>query len=587
MNTSTQKSRGFRKNPSGEDQKKQHAIKNILQKDLTPYLVFLIPMTFLCIFLFWPLVNTLLRAFMKTGNAFDLGSLSLEGFRKFLTSSLYRRSLQNSFIVGISVTIASLAVGVPMGYFVARVKMAAKPLMLSLGILPVIMPSFIGAFSWIILLGRQGVARYFINLALAPLGIELPSIYGMFGMIFCMTMTYYPFVFLLSHGAFSSANALLEDAGMLMGASRWRIFRTITFPLVIPSIGAAALLVFIRSIGNFGIPAIIGADQYVLPTLIYFRVNGFWDLNGASSIAVVNVVITGFVLWLQKYVVSRREYETISASRVEIRQHGNPLIRGIATVFCLSVLFISLTPQIVIIVMSFFQKWQGLYPEGFTLANYIRIPKMTSMELWNSLYLSSIATLLTAILGSIIAYITERRRPKGAGILDMAIMAPFILPGTVVSVALLSAFSGRNWISIGGTYTIIIVAYMVRRTPYVYRSVAASLTQLNPSLEEASTIAGAHWIYTFRRVSVPLILPGIISGSILTFSTLLQELSTTILLYSSQTRTVPILIYGSVADGQLGEASALSVLLLLVVFVIVYLTNKSQGKGLSSGFKMG
>ncbi|MDD3982259.1 MAG: iron ABC transporter permease [Spirochaetia bacterium] len=560
--------------------------KKFLQKDLTPYLVFLIPMAFLCVFLFWPLVTTLLRAFMKSGNKFDLGALGVSGFEKFFTSALYQRSLRNSFIVGISVTLCSLFIGVPMGYFVARVKIPGKSLLLSLGILPVIMPSFIGAFSWIILLGRQGVLRHFINIVLVPLGLELPPIYGMFGMIFCMSLTYYPFVFLLSHGAFSSANALLEDAGMLMGAGRWRVLRTITFPLVIPSIGAAALLVFIRSIGNFGIPAIIGGDQYVLPTLIYFRVNGFWDLNGASSIAVVNVLITGAVLWFQKYVVSRREYETISASHVEIQQHKHPVLRVVAFLYCLVVLLVSLAPQIVIIVMSFFEKWQGLLPEGFTLANFSKIPKNSPKELLNSLYLSTIATLLTAILGSIIAYITERRKPKGAGILDMAVMAPFILPGTVVSVALLSAFSGRSAIPLGGTYTIIIIAYMVRRTPYVYRSVAASLTQLNPSLEEASTIAGAHWIYTFRRVSVPLILPGIISGSILTFSTLLQELSTTILLYGARTRTVPIQIYGAVADGKMGEASALSVLLLIVVFAIVYATNKSKGRDLSAGLKM-
>ncbi len=564
----------------------QGGFKKFLQKDLTPYLVFLIPMAFLCVFLFWPLVTTLFRAFMKSGNKFNLGALGISGFEKFFTSALYQRSLKNSFIVGISVTVCSLLIGVPMGYFVARVKISGKSLLLSLGILPVIMPSFIGAFSWIILLGRQGVLRYFINTVLAPLGMELPPIYGMFGMIFCMSLTYYPFVFLLSHGAFSSANALLEDAGMLMGASRWRVLRTITFPLVIPSIGAAALLVFIRSIGNFGIPAIIGGDQYVLPTLIYFRVNGFWDLNGASSIAVVNVLITGAVLWFQKYVVSRREYETISASHVEIQQHSHPLIRVIAFLYCLVVLLVSLAPQIVIIVMSFFEKWQGLLPEGLTLANYSKIPKNSPKELLNSLYLSTIATLLTAVLGSIIAYITERRKPKGAGILDMAVMAPFILPGTVVSVALLSAFSGKSAIPLGGTYTIIIIAYMVRRTPYVYRSVAASLTQLNPSLEEASTIAGAHWIYTFRRVSVPLILPGIISGSILTFSTLLQELSTTILLYGARTRTVPIQIYGAVADGKMGEASALSVILLIVVFAIVYATNKSKGRDLSAGLKM-
>jgi iron(III) transport system permease protein len=127
-------------------------------------------MAFLCVFLFWPLVTTLLRAFMKSGNKFNLGALGISGFEKFFTSALYQRSLKNSFIVGISVTVCSLLIGVPMGYFVARVKIPGKSLLLSLGILPVIMPSFIGAFSWIILLGRQGVLRYFINTVLAPWG---------------------------------------------------------------------------------------------------------------------------------------------------------------------------------------------------------------------------------------------------------------------------------------------------------------------------------------------------------------------------------------------------------------------------------
>jgi iron(III) transport system permease protein len=449
------------------------------------------------------------------------------------------------------------------------------------------MPSFVGAFTWVILLGRQGVVRHFLNLLLAPLGITIPTIYGMFGMILCMTLTYYPFVFQLAYGAFASANALLEEAGMLMGASRWHIFRTITFPLILPSLGAGALLVFVRTIGNFGIPAIIGGDKYVLPTLIYFRVNGFWDLNGAASIAIVNVAITALVLYLQKRIVSRHEYETISATHSEIKQHDGKAIRIIAFVYCAIILVVSLLPQITIIVMSFFEKWVGLFPEGFTLRHYTRIPTHSHKELFNTFYLSIMATVLAALLGSLVAYITERKKPKGAALLDMSIMMPFILPGTVVSVALLSAFSGNSIIKLTGTYTIIVISYMVRRTPYVYRSVAASLSQLNPSLEEASTIAGANWFYTFRRVSVPLIMPAIISGSILTLTTLLQELSTTILLYSSKTRTVPIQIYGAVADGKLGEASALSVVLLIVVFVIVYAMNRKQGKSIASAFKMG
>lgn len=570
-----------------EQSSENSKLKRFLQKDFTPYLVFAIPLGFLVIFLFWPMITTLLRAFMKTGAKFSLGEFSVEGFTKFFTSPLYQKSLRNSFVLSISVVFFSILIGVPMGYIVARVKVPAKNLLLSLGILPVIMPAFVGAFSWIILMGRQGVIRHFLNILLNPLGITVPTIYGMFGMIFTMTLIYYPFVFLLSYSSFSSANPLLEEAAMLMGASKWRIFWTVTFPLILPSLGAAALLVFIRAIGSFGIPAIIGAEEYVLPTLIYFRVNGFWDLNGAASIAVVNVVITGVVLIVQKYVVSRRQYETISASRSEQKLYTHWAIRLFGTLFCVLILVVSLAPQITIIVMSFFEKWQGLLPEGFTWANYAKIPHVSRTELGNSLYLSALATFLTAVLGSIIAYITERRKPKGSAILDLAIMAPFVLPGTVVSVALLSAFSGNALIPLGGTFTIIIISYMIRRTPYVYRSVVASLTQLDPTLEESSGIMGANWLYTFRRVSLPLILPGIISGSILTFSTLLQELSTTILLYSARTRTVPIQIYSAVADGKMGEASALSVLLLVVVFIIVYTMNKVQGNSMANSFKMG
>ncbi len=558
-----------------------------MRKDFSQAIVFAIPMVFLAIFLLYPMATTLVRAFMTPSDDLAFHGFSLEGFKSFFTSNLYRKSLYNSFVVSISVTVFALLIGVPMGYIAARVKIPCKSLILSLGILPIIMPSFVGAFTWVILLGRNGILRVALNFLLSPFGITIPSIYGKFGMILCMTLTYYPFVFQLSYGAFASANALLEEAAMLMGADKKRIMRTITFPLILPSLGAAALLVFVRAIGNFGIPAIIGGDNYVLPTLIYFEVNGFWNINGASSIAVVNVAITAFVLYLQKYIVSRHEYETISATHTEIKQHESKgaVIGG--TIYCAIILILSLLPQITIIVMSFFEKWVGLFPEGFTLSNYTRIPRYSSHELFNSFYLSILATVLCAILGSIVAYITERKKPKGAALLDLSIMAPFILPGTVVSIALLAAFSGNSIIRLTGTYTIIIISYMIRRTPYVYRSVSATLTQLNPSLEEASTISGATWFYTFRKVTVPLILPSITSGSILTLTTLLQELSTTILLYSGRTRTVPIQIYGAVQDGKLGQASAQSVVLLVIVFCIVYIANKRQGKGFASSFKMG
>ncbi|MBP5162287.1 MAG: iron ABC transporter permease [Spirochaetales bacterium] len=562
-------------------------IKKFFQKDFSQLIIFAIPMLFLGVFLLYPMGITLLRAFWKPASfEFKFTGWSLEGFRQFFGTRLYLKSLRNSIVVSVSVTLLTILIGVPMGYCVARVKIPGRKLMLSLGILPIIMPSFVGAYTWVILLGNKGIVRVALNWLLSPLGITIPSIYGMFGMILCMTLTYYPFVFQMAYGAFSGANALLEESAMLMGASKARIMRTITLPLIIPSLGAAALLVFVRAIGNFGIPAVIGGNNYVLPTLISFAYQGDGDINFASSIAVLNVIITGVVLYVQKFIVSRREYETISSSHTDVKLHESFGAKLIAIIICLIVLIFSLLPQVTIIVMSFFKRWTGLLPAGFTFDNYISIPRKAGKELFNSFFLSLMATMLCAIFGSILAYITERKKPKGAALLDISIMAPFILPGTVVSIALLSAFGGNGLFKMTGTYAILLVSYMIRRTPYVYRSVAANLTQLNPSLEEASTISGATWFYTFKRVSVPLIMPSIISGSVMTLTTLLQELSTTILLYGPRTRTVPILIYNAVLANNLGQASALSTVLLIVVFIIIYTMNTRKGTDLSSSMKM-
>jgi len=564
----------------------QKFFKQKIKQDYTPYIVLSIPMVFLLFFLIWPLGTTVGRAFIERGQDFSLSNFSFANFDRFFTSTMYQRSLRNSFLVAFSVVFFTLLIGVPMGYFVARVEMPFKRVMLSLGILPIITPAFVGAFSWIILLGRQGVLRYLINRILTIFGWTLPPIYGLFGIIFTMTLVYFPFVFLLSHGAFKSSNPLLEESAMIMGAKNSRILRTVTVPLILPSLGAAAILVFIRSIGNFGIPAILGGQQYVLPTLIYFRVNGFWDLNGAAAIAMISVMIVIIALWMQKKIISSREYETISTASSEHKLYKHPIIKIIANVYCWFILIIALAPQITIFIMSFFEKWRGLLPIGFTLNNYLSIPQIASKPIFNSLYLALTASFFTAILGSLIAYIVERRRPKGAILIDFTVMTPFVLPGIVVAVALLTTFSSGP-IILSGTYTIIMISFIVRRTPYVFRSVCASLTQLDEALEESSLIAGANWFYTFRRVTLPLILPGIIAGTILTFSTLLQELSTTILLYSSKTQTLPIQIYNAVADGKFGEASALSVLLMLTVFIFVYLMNIFVGESSSSGLKLG
>lgn len=553
-----------------------------LRKDYSSYFVLGAAVVFVAIFLVYPLMRTVLLAFVPKGEAVTFGNFGFQNFDKFWESSLYLRSLVNSLYISISVVLFTSLIGIPMGYLVARVDLPFKRLLLSLGILPIIMPAFVGAFSWIIVLGRQGAIR----VLLSHLGIELPPIYGPFGIIFSMTMMYYPFTFLLTEGAFETANPTLEESAATMGARLPRILRTIDLPLILPSIGAGTILVFIRAIDNFGIPAVIGGNTYVLPTLIYFRVNGFWDLNSAAAISLIIVVITVFALWVQKYIISRREYETISASRSKISLHSHPLVKILAGIFCWGIIIISLLPQITLLVMSFFSTWNGLWPKGFTLGNYAQISQFLSGPIKNSLYLATTASLGAAIIGTLVAYIIQRRSVRGSALLDYAVMLPFILPGIVVAVALLTAFSSGPLL-IRGTFFIIFISYVIRRTPYVFRAVSAGLTQLDPSLEEASILSGATWFYTFKKVTFPLIFMTIASGTILTFATLLKELSTTILLYSAKTRTLPIAIYDSVNDGNFGLASALSTVLFVVVLGVTYGINRYTGKSMAASFRAG
>ncbi len=552
------------------------------RKDLSSHFILGAAVVFVAVFVIYPLLRVILLAFVPNGELIRLANITLVNFGKFFTSSLYMRSLRNSLYISISVVFFTLLIGIPMGYFVARVSMPFKRLILSLSILPIIMPAFVGAFSWVIMLGRKGVLRILIERT----GLVLPPIYGPFGIIFSMTMMYYPFVFLLSEGAFETANPALEENAVIMGARLPRILRTIDLPLILPSIGAAAILVFIRAIDNFGIPAVIGGNTYVLPTLIYFQVSGFWNLHSAAAISIVSILITISALALQKYIVNKRDYETISASRSRMQLYKHPVVKIIANIFCWSILIISLLPQITLFTMSFFKTWNGMWPRGFTLDNYQKIGNFLSGPISNSLLLATTASLGAAVIGTLVAYLIQRRAVKGRVLLDYAIMLPFILPGIVVAVALLTSFSSGPFV-LRGTFLILFISYVIRRSPYVFRSVTAGLTQMDPALEEASIISGATWSYTFRKITFPLIFMTIAAGTILTFATLLKEVSTTILLYSAKTRTLPIAIYDAVNDGNFGLASALSTILFLAVLLVTYGINRYTGKSMAASFKAG
>jgi iron(III) transport system permease protein len=254
--------------------------------------------------------------------------------------------------------------------------------------------------------------------------------------------------------------------------------------------------------------------------------------------------------------------------------------------YCLAVLLVALIPQGMILLTSFAERWgRGALPTVYSLGNYRRVFTAAWGPMQNSLFLAMVATVTAAVLGTLMAYVAIRKAGRGRWILDLTITLPFIFPGIAVGVAILSGFSS-GFLILSGTWMILAVAYVIRRMPYIFRSASAALTQIDPAMEEASATCGASWLRTSTRITFPLMLPGVLAGACITFSTLLGELSTTIILYSARWKTITVAIYEYLIADLLGPASALGTLLTVAVLTSMLLANKLLGRTLGSLFRM-
>jgi iron(III) transport system permease protein len=551
--------------------------------DLVQLLVLGLTLVILLGFIVYPLSRVVLSSFVEKGKAVTLGNLTLANFSEFLSSKLYRGALRNTLVVGLLCVLFASLLGVPMAYFVAKTEMPLKTLFVSLGTLPLILPPFIGAYSWVLLFGRRGMITWILNQAFS---ITLPDIYGAPGVIIAMTLSYYPFVFLLTYGALLSADPYIEESAETMGASRARIARTVTLPLVAPAIVAAALTVFIRAVGNFGVPALLGGNYYVLPTLIYFQVTGYFNLNAAGAISLVNVAMVAIAIALSQRVTAGRSHVTISGTTRAARLSSNKLLKWLGFAFCSLVVLFSLLPHLTVLFTAFTDGWSGTrFPTKFSLKNFERVFQVATVPLVNSLVLSVVATLIASAVGTLLAYISARRGMRFRWALDLTVMLPFILPGIIVGVALLAGFSSGVLV-LSGTWMILVIGYFIRRMPYIFRSTTASLSQIDPAIEEASTVAGAPWGTTFRRVTLPLMAPGILAGAIISFSTLMGELSTTVMLYSARWKTITVAIMEYLSGANIGSAYALGAILIVLVLTAILAANRLLGRSMSQMFRM-
>jgi iron(III) transport system permease protein len=522
------------------------------------------------VFLLYPLSDVFRYSFTNK----ETGGFDLSNWSEFFSKMYYIKAFGNSMVVAISTTLISVAFGVPLAFFTTRYRIRGSSVLTTVAVLALLSPPFIGAYSWITMLGRNG----FLRNALVSWGINLPPIYGAFGIILADSLQYYPFVMLMTAGALTTIDRSLEEASENLGASSVRTFFKVTMPLVLPSVTGGALISFMMALSNFGTPMIIGGNYLVLPTLAYnLFTSEIAERPGmASTVSLILMLCAAVVIGLQQWVSSRRKYSSMLVNR-PVRKEIKGLPSILAHVVCYAIVGLSALPLAVVVLFSFRNTSGPVFTTGFGLQSYRQIFFDVPKTVTNSFIYSFIAVVLIASIGTLIGFVVARRRTLAVQILDPLLMIPYIVPGTVLGIGYIVAFNRKPFM-LAGTATLIIMTYFIRRLPYSVRSAASILKQIDPALEEAGINLGSPPGRTFWTVTMPLMKAGIISGAIMSWVTSMNELSASILLYVGRTMTMPIKVYLSVLDGYFGTASAMSTILLVVTGLSLYLVNRWTGR---------
>jgi iron(III) transport system permease protein len=521
------------------------------------------------VLLIYPLFNIFRFSFLDRVT----GALSLSNYGEFFSNRYYYRAFGNSMVVSIGGTLGALVLGIPLAFLTTRYRIRGAAILSTFAVLALLSPPFIGAYAWITMLGRNGFLRHIFT----AIGINLPAIYGPGGIILVFSLQYYPFVYLLTSGALKTVDRSLEEASENLGSRGRRTFFRVTLPLVIPSVTGGALIAFMMSLANFGTPMILGTSYPVLPTLAYNFFNS--EIGGrpglASTVSIVLMLCASAVIFLQRWVVGRRKTSSLLLNRTQqSRLTGGK--NAVAHLVSYLIVALSTLPLAVIVVFSFRNTNGPVFAPGFGLDSYLRIFRDVPRTITNSLVFSLSAVVLIIVVGTLLGFVVARRRTIPARIMDPLLMVPYIVPGTVLGIGFITAFN-RHPVMLAGTGLIIVLTYFVRRLPYSVRSAASILNQIDPALEEAAVSLGTPPGRTFRKIAIPLMLPGIMSGAIMSWITSINELSASILLYVGRTMTMPIRIYLSVLDGYFGPASAMSTILLLVTGLAVFFVNRYSG----------
>ena len=527
----------------------------------------------MALLLAWPIVQVLQLGFLDA----QTQQFTLANYGKVLTHPYYLGALANSVLLGVGGMLGALLLGVPLAYFMARYQVRGRGLVTTLAVLALVSPPFIGAYSWIVLLGSNG----WLTLHLKALGWAPPSLYGAHGIILVFSLKFFPFVYLMTQSALRNINRSFEEAAETLGCSPLQRFFKITLPLVFPATSSAAMLCFVLSIADFGTPSIIGRDFRTLSTIAYNQYTS--EMGGPPTLAVtvsmVMIAISLLGVALQRWLLGKRRYGAGMTNFVAALPCKGRI--GLAVhVWCYGVVGLAALPIAVVIYTAFLQTSGPVFTGGFGLNSFNRVMREVPDAVLNSLAFSALATALITVVGALMAYLVVRRDTRLASVLDGALMVPYVVPGVVMAIGFLLAFP-PGMVEALGSGSLIVLILFIRRLPYGVRASSAVLRQIKPSIEEAAISLGASAPRAFLKVTVPLMLPGIVAGALMSFITAINELSSTLLLYNAGSITMPVKVYSAVLDGEFGIAAALSTILLactgVCVGLVLRLSKSNEG----------
>ena len=526
---------------------------------------------FLTLFILYPLAVLLVDSVYgpETG-------LTMSIFQRIFQMPSFRKAITNTLKVGMTVGVLSTLIGLLFAYVEVYVKLRTKftaRLFQVVSMLPVVSPPFVLSLSMIMLFGKAGIITRYL------LGIYDNSVYGFGGITVVQTLTFFPVCYMMLKGLLKNIDPSLEEAARDMGASRFKVFTSVTLPLILPGMGNAFLVTFIESIADFANPMIIGGSYDTLATTIYLQITGAYDKQGAAAMAVVLLTLTMLMYLVQKYVLEKKTAATLTgkASRgrmlIEDRSVTLPL-----TVLCSLVALFVIMMYICVPFGACFNTWG--YDFTLTTKWFVRVfEKYKGLQAFRDSFLLSLASApITALLSMIISYLVVKRNFKAKGFIEFVSMLAMAVPGTVLGVGYIRGFVngvfGTGFLSgIYGSAAILIIVFIVRSLPTGTRSGISALRQIDKSIEESAYDMGADSFQVFMTVTLPLIKDSFLSGLVTAFVRSITAISAIILLVTPQFLLITVQINEFAEKGSYGIACAFATILIAITYGSVLLMN--------------